>query len=122
LGHALKLDHVSSSYPHLIMEPHVTIGTVTKRYLGSGDKAGAFYTSGAVPSGTISFNISLSRNPSISLTSNVYVPSGDSLEITGNTTIRFGNYKIESTGGDIFIFFDNSQQHVTVMTSGTNKI
>ena len=123
IGHIMGLGHVERKYyENFIMEPHCNgIGLIGPRYLASGDMAGILYTSGYIPSGNIPCSISFPRDSSVNLSENIYVPSGDTLEIRSNTTINFGPYKIESTGGYIDLH-NISQNYIAIMKSGTTDI
>ena len=116
LGHCIGLGHCDVKYPHYVMDGVVASkGSVGQRNIQAGDKSGALFCSCQVPTGIIPFSVSLSKDTTISLTSNIYVPSGDSLVIENGVTVDFGNYNIVSTGGKIFL--NNNGKYFGIMKS-----
>jgi len=116
IGHCLGLSHCSSTYWHYVMDGVVASkGESGQTNLMPGDIAGAYFCSGEVPTGTIPFSMSLSKDTSISLTSNITVATGDTLVIESGVTVDFGSYNIVSTGGKIFL--NNNGQYFGIMDS-----
>jgi len=107
MGHALGLGHSTNSQNTMYYDSG-GLGSTTQRHLEDGDRAGAIYQSTSSPGGTLPYSQVWTSASSVSLASNVYVASGDSLLFDEQTTINLGNYDVVSTGGFLGFHRDNS--------------
>lgn len=101
LGHAMGLgdiDSLKTQFDENTMWNHDNLADLF-RTLEPDDKAGAIWSSGGVMGGTLPYSQVWSRASSVTLPSNVFIKSGDSLLVSAGCTVNLNGHDIVAKDG-----------------------